>query len=369
VKFLDDFRDPALAEQCTKAILHLGTGHWKIMEVCGGQTHAIIKNGIDRILADRVTLLHGPGCPVCVTPAELIDQAVTLASREDVIFCSFGDMLRVRGGGRDLLSVKAAGGDVRTLYSPLDCLHIARDNPQQEVVFFAIGFETTAPVSACVVRQACQHGLRNFSILNAHVLIPPAIETILSAPQNQVQALLAPGHVCSVTGCAEYERLSIEYGIPIVITGFEPVDILQGIHMAVSQLEQGQARMENQYRRVVQYQGNKAAQALVRQVFRVVDRNWRGLGVIPGSGLALREEYEEYDAGKRFGLAESGAEASTSCIANMVLQGRRKPPDCPAFADTCTPERPLGASMVSSEGACAAYFRYCRNYKHANVTE
>jgi len=368
VKLLDEFRDPTLAKRYADSIRCLSRRHWNLMEVCGGQTHAIVKNGLDEILAEQITLLHGPGCPVCVTPAELIDQAVSLASRDNVIFCSFGDMLRVRGSGEDLLAVKAAGGDVRTLYAPLDSLAIARDHPDREVIFFAIGFETTAPVTACLIRQTRQLRLQNFSILNAHVLIPPAIETILSSPDSRVQALLAPGHVCSVTGCTEYERLAIEYGVPIVVTGFEPVDILQGVHMAVSQLEQGEARMEIQYRRAVRPGGNEAARDLIDQVFEVVDRNWRGLGVIPNSGLSLREEFEEYDAAVRFGLSTSRVEDESPCISRLVLRGLKKPPDCPAFAVSCCPERPLGASMVSSEGACAAYFRYQRRDTSAHVT-
>ena len=365
MKFLDDYRDPAAAAQLAGAILEAGINHWKVMEVCGGQTHAIVRNGIDRQLADKVTLLHGPGCPVCVTSTDLIDKAIALASREDVIFCSFGDMLRVRGSEQDLLSVKAQGGDVRTLYSPLDCLEIAREHPDKQVIFFAIGFETTAPVNASVVYQAYQQGVRNFSILCAQVLIPPAIAAILDSPECQVQALLAPGHVCSVMGCSEYEQLCSRFHLPIIVTGFEPVDILQGIHMAVAQLEQGHARLENQYARAVKPDGNKVARDMIDRVFRVVDRTWRGFGVIPKGGLSLRDEFVEFDAEKRFELTDRPVEDSSVCISSLILQGIRKPCDCPAFAESCTPERPLGAPMISSEGACAAYYRYSRQSENS----
>ncbi|RKX26330.1 MAG: hydrogenase formation protein HypD [Candidatus Zixiibacteriota bacterium] len=358
MKYVDDFRNPATATEYVRAITSLSTKRWTIMEVCGGQTHAIVRNGIDRQLTDTVILLHGPGCPVCVTPTDLIDKAIELASRENVIFCSFGDMLRVPGHEQDLLSVKAKGAEIRTLYSPLDCLEIAQHNPDKQVVFFAIGFETTAPVNASVVYQAHQKGLHNFSILCAQVLIPPAIAAILESPECRVQALLAPGHVCSVTGCGEYEQLATRYRLPIIITGFEPVDILQGIYMAVAQLEHEQARLENQYTRAVRSEGNKEARYLMSRVFHVVDRTWRGLGVIPSSGLALRDEFTEFDAEKRFELTSRQVEDNSQCISGLILQGIKKPCDCPAFGGDCTPERPLGATMVSSEGACAAYFRY-----------
>lgn len=363
MKFVDDFRDPVLAMQYVKAITDLSTRNWVIMEVCGGQTHAIVRNGIDRQLTGTTTLLHGPGCPVCVTSADLVDKAIELASRRDVIFCSFGDMLRVRGSNQNLLSVKALGGDVRTLYSPLDCLEIARNNPSKEVVFFSIGFETTAPVSASAVYQAHQQGLRNFSTLCAQVLIPPAISALFQSEECRVQALLAPGHVCSVMGCAEYEALCSRFRIPIVVTGFEPLDILQGIHMAVSQLEHGQSVLQNQYARVVTAQGNLAAQELIARVFRIVDRTWRGLGEIPSSGLTLRDEFAEYDAERRFELTSQQLEVKSPCISGAILQGLRKPCDCPAFGSDCTPERPMGPSMVSSEGACAAYYQYGRSNK------
>lgn len=360
MKFIDDFRDPALARKYVRAITDLSTRNWMIMEVCGGQTHAIVRNGIDRELANSVALIHGPGCPVCVTATDLIDKAIELASRREVIFCTFGDMLRVRGSDQDLLTAKARGGDVRTLYSPLDCLEIARDNPQKEVVFFAIGFETTAPVNACAVLQAQRAGIHNFSILSAQVLIPPAIAAILSSPECRIQGMLAPGHVCSVMGCSEYESLSSRYRIPIVVTGFEPVDILQGLYMVIRQLEQGKARLENQYARAVTQGGNEGAQEMINRVFCAVDRTWRGIGDIPSSGLALREGFAEFDVEKRFALTSQPSQDTSPCIGGLVLQGLKKPYECPAFDGDCTPERPLGAPMVSSEGACAAYYRYSR---------
>jgi len=360
MKFLDDFRDPALATRWADETLRQCRQRWSIMEVCGGQTHAIVRNGIDRRLSEKITLIHGPGCPVCVTPVEKIDKALALAARPEVVFCSFGDMLRVPGSDRDLLTARARGADVRTLYSPLDCLPIARRQPDKEVVFFAIGFETTAPVTACALLQARKEGLRNFSILCAHVLIPPAIAAIMNSPDCRVQALLAPGHVCSVTGCSEYEALSKRFRIPIVVTGFEPVDILQGIFFATRQLERGKARLENQYSRAVAVDGNRAALKMIGQVFKPVDAAWRGLGEIPASGLALREEFAEFDAENRFELNVAPADDSSHCISGEILQGLKKPPDCPAFARECTPESPLGAPMVSSEGACAAYYRYSR---------
>lgn len=366
MKFIDDFRDPAPAKQYVKAITDLSTKDWVIMEVCGGQTHAIVRNGIDSQLADKVTLLHGPGCPVCVTATDLVDKATELAARRDVIFCTFGDMLRVRGSDQDLLTVKALGGDVRTLYSPLDCLQIAREHPRKEVVFFAIGFETTAPVNACAVLQAQQAGIHNFSILCAQVLIPPAIAAILSSPKCRIQGLLAPGHVCSVMGCSEYESLSSRYRIPIVVTGFEPVDILQGIYMVIRQLEYGEAKLENQYARAATPTGNEVAQEMINRVFFVTNRTWRGVGCIPSSGLTLREEFAEFDADKRFELSNRPSQDTSPCISGMVLQGLKRPYECPAFAGDCTPERPLGAPMVSTEGACAAYYRYsCSEQGHA----
>lgn len=330
------------------------------MEVCGGQTHSIVKFGIDELLPESVTLVHGPGCPVCVTPVELIEKAIEVASIPNVIFCSFGDMLRVPGISRDLLTVKAAGGDVRIVYSPLDALKLAIDNPQREVVFFAVGFETTAPANAMAVFQAEQQGARNFSLLVSHVLVPPAMEAILSSPENRVQGFLAAGHVCAIMGYTEYEPIARKYRVPIVVTGFEPLDIMQGIYMCIRQLENGRAEVENQYSRSVKREGNLAAQKLIRDVFCVVPRKWRGVGEIPQSGLGLREKYARFDAETRFGIADHTADEPAECMSGLILQGIKKPHECPAFGLRCTPEHPLGATMVSSEGACAAYYQYRR---------
>jgi hydrogenase expression/formation protein HypD len=358
MKFIDEYRDAAAAQQLAAEIARMVTKPWTIMEVCGGQTHSIVKFGIGELLPPTLALIHGPGCPVCVTPVELIDKAVEIASRHGVIFCSFGDMLRVPGTGKDLFAVKAAGGDVRIVYSPLDALKIAREEPGKEVVFFAVGFETTAPANAMAVYQAHLESVKNFTVLVSHVLVPPAIRAVLSSPNRRVQAFLAAGHVCTVMGYAEYEPIAGEFRVPIVVTGFEPVDILQGILMAVIQLEEGRAEVENQYTRSVQREGNTVAQELIGKVFRVVDRKWRGIGEIPHSGLGLTDEYAGYDAERRFGVARYVAEECGECISGMVLQGMKKPVECPAFGTRCTPERPLGATMVSNEGACAAYFRY-----------
>ena len=360
MRYVDEYRDRSAAIRYAHAIERLTTRPWAIMEVCGGQTHSIVKYGIDELLPKQITLLHGPGCPVCVTPLELIDKATQIAARPEVVFCSFGDMLRVPGSTRDLFSVKAAGGDVRIVYSPTDALQIARDNPGKEVVFFAVGFETTAPANAMAVYQAREQRIPNFSVLVSHVLVPPAIEAILSAPDNLTQGFLAAGHVCTVMGYEEYVPLAKKYGVPIVVTGFEPVDILQGILMCVHQLESGRTEVENQYLRSVRKQGNVPAQQLVTRVFRVVPRKWRGVGEIPHSGLGLREEYAAYDAETRFGVASYTAEEDSECISGQVLRGIKKPRECPAFGGRCTPERPLGATMVSNEGACAAYYRYRR---------
>jgi len=360
VKFVDEYRDPVLAERLVNAINQLVTRPWTIMEVCGGQTHSIMKYGIDQLLPARVVLLHGPGCPVCVTPVEILDKAIEIATRPDVIFCSFGDMLRVPGSQGDLLSAKAAGADVRIVYSPLDAVKLAQAHPGRQVVFLAVGFETTAPANALAVDQAARLQLENFTVLVSHVLVPPAIEAILSAPANQVQGFLAAGHVCAVMGSAEYEPIAQRYRVPIVVTGFEPVDILQGLYMCVKQLEEGRSEVENQYARAVRANGNRPAQELIRKVFRVIPRKWRGIGEIPASGLGLREEYSAYDAELRFDVAGKTVEESSECISGLILQGRQKPPDCPAFGSRCTPEQPLGATMVSSEGACAAYYRYAR---------
>ncbi len=360
MKYLDEYRDAAKARQFADALQRVTTRPWRIMEICGGQTHAIVKFGIDELLPAGITLIHGPGCPVCVTPLELIDKAIEIAARPEVIFCSFGDMLRVPGSHQDLFSVKAAGGDVRMVYSPLDAVKLAREHPNRQVVFFAVGFETTAPANAMAVFQARQQGLANFSLLVSHVLVPPAMEAILSSPTNQVQGFLAAGHVCTVMGCAEYEPLARKYRVPIVVTGFEPLDILQGIYLCVAQLEAGRAEVENPYARSVRPEGNRPAQQLIKEVFRVIPRKWRGIGEIPQSGFALSEAYRDFDAEERFGVAGYTAEESPDCISGLVLQGLKKPHECSAFGTKCTPEHPLGATMVSSEGACAAYYRYRR---------
>jgi hydrogenase expression/formation protein HypD len=358
VKFVDEYRDAEVAARLARSLAETVTRDWTIMEVCGGQTHSIMKFGIDQLLPPQVALLHGPGCPVCVTPIEILDKAVAVASRPEVIFCSFGDMLRVPGSRSDLLSVKAAGGDVRIVYSPLDAVKLAVSNPDKEVVFLAVGFETTAPANALAVYQAAQRQLANFSVLVSHVLVPPALEAILSASENRVQAFLAAGHVCAVMGYTEYEPIVAKYRVPIVVTGFEPVDILQGVYLCVKQLEEGRAEVENQYVRSVRREGNLPAQELVRRVFQVVHRKWRGIGVIPESGLALQTEFAAYDAELKFGLVEVSVEESSECISGLILQGRKKPDECPAFGTRCKPEHPLGATMVSGEGACAAYYRY-----------
>jgi hydrogenase expression/formation protein HypD len=330
------------------------------MEVCGGQTHTIVRQGIDQLLHDVVEMIHGPGCPVCVTPLEQIDRALALASRPGVIFTSFGDMLRVPGSTGDLLRVRAAGGDVRVVYSPLDAVALARAHPDRQVVFFAVGFETTAPANAMALWRALALGLENFSLLVSHVTVPPALTAILEAPGSRVEGLLAAGHVCAVMGWWEYEPLAARYRVPIVVTGFEPVDLLEGILMAVRQLESGRHVVENQYVRSVRRDGNRPAQALMERLFVRVDRAWRGLGVIPGGGLALRPEFARFDAEHRFGLQGVHATEPAGCRAGEVLRGALKPPACPAFATACTPEHPLGAPMVSSEGACAAYYQYGR---------
>lgn len=358
MKFVDEYRDRATVETLTAAIRSTVHHPWTIMEICGGQTHAIVKHGIDRLLPQEITLVHGPGCPVCVTSVELIDRAVAIASRPEVIFTSFGDMLRVPGSSRDLLSVKAAGGDVRIIYSPLDAVDLAVKNPGRKVVFFAVGFETTAPANAMAAVQARRMGLTNFFLLTAHVLVPPAIAAILGSPANRVQAFLAAGHVCTVMGYEEYLPLAASFHTPIVVTGFEPVDILHGILLAVRQLEEGRAEVENQYSRVVRREGNAGARRVIADVFEPSDRTWRGIGTIPMSGFRLRPAFASMDAEQHFDVGHLEAHESPLCIAGSVLQGIRKPHECPAFGRECTPERPLGAPMVSSEGACAAYYRY-----------
>ncbi len=360
MKFIDEYRDANAVQRYAQALKRITHKPWTIMEVCGGQTHSIVKFGIDELLPESVTLVHGPGCPVCVTPVELIEKAIEVASIPNVIFCSFGDMLRVPGISKDLLTVKAAGGDVRIVYSPLDALKLAIDNPQREVVFFAVGFETTAPANAMAVFQANQQGVRNFSLLVSHVLVPPAMEAVLSSPENRVQGFLAAGHVCAIMGYTEYEPIARKYRVPIVVTGFEPLDIMQGIYMCIRQLENGRAEVENQYSRSVKREGNLAAQKLIREVFCVVPRKWRGVGEIPQSGLGLREKYARFDAETRFGIADHTADEPAECMSGLILQGIKKPHECPAFGLRCTPEHPLGATMVSSEGACAAYYQYRR---------
>lgn len=358
MKFIDEYRDADAVKEYTAQIKKIVTRHWNIMEVCGGQTHSIVKFGIDELLPKEITLIHGPGCPVCVTPLEQIDKAIELASRKDVIFCSFGDMLRVPGSKKDLLSVKAEGGDVRILYSPVDALKIAKENSAEEVVFFAVGFETTAPANAMAVYQAKEQGIKNFSILISHVLVPPAIEAILSSPHNKVQAFLAAGHVCTIMGYEEYFPIAEKYKVPIVVTGFEPLDILQGVLMCAKQLEEGRAEVENQYSRVVSKEGNKFAQEIIKKVFTLSDRKWRGIGEINQSGLTLSEDYKEYNAEVKFNLNDIKVDEPKECVSGKILQGLIKPNQCEAFGTLCTPEHPLGATMVSSEGACAAYYRY-----------
>lgn len=365
MKFIDEYRNSEIIARYLQNIKSLTTRPWTIMEVCGGQTHAILKHGIDRLLPDKITLLHGPGCPVCVTSTELIDKAIALAARPDIIFCSFGDMLRVPGSAKDLLAVKSEGGDVRICYSPMDALTIAHENPSRQVVFFAIGFETTAPANGMAVYQAHKQKINNFSILCAQVLIPPAIESILSSGNGRVSAFLAPGHVCTVSGLPDYEKISSKYSVPIVVTGFEPLDIFQGIMMAIKQLEQGQAITENAYSRVVKHNGNIPARKLLDRVFKVVDRDWRGFGIIPNSGLALSDEYASFDAEKRFDLRHIEAKVVSECISGLILQGVKKPFECTHFGSRCTPEKPLGATMVSAEGACAAYYRY-KKFENSN---
>lgn len=360
MKFLDEYRDGPTAKKYARMISELTTRDWTIMEICGGQTHAIVKFGIDTLLPNKITLVHGPGCPVCVTPVETIDRAVAIAARRDVIFTSFGDMLRVPGSNKDLLTIKSEGGDVRIVYSPLDALRIARQNPAKSVVFFAVGFETTAPANAMAVWQAKQHAIKNFSILSSHVLVPPAIEAILSAPSNRVQAFLAAGHVCAVTGFESYFPIARKYRTPIVVTGFEPVDILQGLYLAVKQLEEGRVDVENQYSRAVRREGNREAMELIGKVFEVSDRKWRGIGTIPHSGWTLRADFARHDAEKIYEVEKIETKESVVCISGEIMRGMKKPQDCPAFGAECKPEKPLGAPMVSSEGACAAYYHYGR---------
>jgi hydrogenase expression/formation protein HypD len=358
MKYLDEYRDAELVHKGLAEIKRITTRPWSLMEICGGQTHSIMRHGLDELLPEGIELIHGPGCPVCVTPLELIDKAIAIAARPDVIFCSFGDMLRVPGSDEDLFRTRADGGDVRVVYSPLDAVKIAQQNPTKQVVFFAIGFETTAPANAMSVWQAKQLGVKNYSILVSHVRVPPAMRAILSSPYNQVQAFLAAGHVCAVMGYWEYPPIAEEFKIPIVVTGFEPVDLVEGILKAVKQLEAGQHEVENAYGRAVTLEGNKPAQKIINQVFEECDRKWRGIGTIPLSGWRLREEFNDFNAELRFDVGAIATKESPLCISGLVLQGRKKPNECPAFGKACTPEHPLGATMVSSEGACAAYYRY-----------
>ena len=360
MKLVDEYRDSGVVARLSAEIRRTVTRPWTLMEICGGQTHSIVRNGLEALLPDGIELVHGPGCPVCVTPVELIDAAIEVAARPGVVFTSFGDMLRVPGSKSSLLEARATGADVRIVYSALDAVKLAAANPASQVVFFAVGFETTAPGNALAVLQADALKLDNFSILVAHVLVPPAIEALLASPECRVQAFLAPGHVCAIEGSEPYERLCARWHVPIVVTGFEPVDLMEGILLAVQQLEAGSARIENQYRRAVSQAGNVPARAAVEQVFEVTDRAWRGLGVIGKSGLALRPRFAQYDAVVRFGVVMEAVDEVGGCLSGLVLQGLKKPRECPAFATLCTPENPLGAPMVSSEGACAAYYHYGR---------
>ncbi len=360
MKYLDEFRDPELAGRLLAEIRGAVTREWAIMEVCGGQTHSIIRNGIDQILPEAIELIHGPGCPVCVTPVEMIDRALAIAARDGVIFCSFGDMLRVPGSSGDLFSVRARGGDVRVVYSPLDAVTTAAENPDREVVFFGVGFETTAPANAMAVHQARERGLHNFSMLVSHVLVPPAIEAIMRSPECRVNGFLAAGHVCTVMGTQQYEPLAARYRVPIVVTGFEPLDVLDGIRRCVIQLESGRAEVENAYQRAVRSEGNVPAQQMLDRVFDTTERQWRGIGMIPDSGWNLSAAYAEFDASRRFDLVELSVAEPARCRAGEVLQGQIKPSECACFGGECTPRSPLGAPMVSSEGACAAYYRYRR---------
>jgi len=360
MKYLDEYRNPAKVKSLLREIEAIVTQQWVIMEICGGQTHAFLHHGLDAMLPPQIELVHGPGCPVCVTPLEQIDRAVAIASRSNVIFTSYGDMLRVPGSTKDLFSIRAQGGDVRVVYSPLEAVQIAEANPDKQVVFFAIGFETTAPANAMTVLQAKNKDIKNFSVLVSHVRVPPAMEAILSSKSNRVQAFLAAGHVCAVMGFHEYPPIAEKYHVPIIVTGFEPIDLLNGLLAAVKQLESGRSVAENQYQRAVKFGGNQSAQKTIASIFESVDRKWRGIGVIPRSGWGLGPEFQRFDAEKRFAVENILAQESPLCIAGEILQGLKKPLQCAAFAKACTPQTPLGAPMVSSEGACAAYYKYHR---------
>ena len=361
MKYITEYRDAARVRDVLDEIHRITTRPWRLMEVCGGQTHSIIRHGIDQLLPGEIDMIHGPGCPVCVTPQELIDQAIAIAALPDTIMVSFGDMLRVPGSQKDLFQVKAQGGDVRVVYSPLECIKIAQDNPGKEVVFFGVGFETTAPANAMAVHQAKQLGVPNFSMLVSHVRVPPVLDALLSSEDVEVQGFLLAGHVCVVMGFWEYHPLVDQYHVPMVVTGFEPLDVVQGILMTVRQLEQGRALVENAYARAVVEAGNQPAQAIINTVFESCDRNWRGIGNIPGSGWKLRADYEPYDAARRFSVGHIQTQESPLCHAGEVLKGVMKPNECPAFGKECTPRKPLGAPMVSSEGACAAYYNFGRH--------
>ena len=369
MKYLDEYRDLETAKKLSEEIKKITTQNWNIMEICGGQTHSILKYNITELLPPEITLIHGPGCPVCVTPLELIDKAIKIAKREDVIFTSFGDMLRVPGSEEDLLSIKAKGGIVKMVYSPLDAVKIAKENPDKKVVFFAVGFETTAPANAMSVLEAQKNDIKNYSILCSHVLVPPAIEALLSSPENKIQGFLAAGHVCTVMGYEEYIPLVEKFKIPIVVTGFEPIDILQGILKTVKQLENKECKIENQYSRVVKKEGNLAAKKLLEKIFVTTDRKWRGIGEIPMSGWKLKDKYSIHDAEKIFEVGDIVTKESSLCIAGKILQGINKPVECEAFGKKCTPEHPLGAPMVSTEGACAAYFHYGKIKRNELVNE
>jgi hydrogenase expression/formation protein HypD len=361
MKYIDEFRDPKIAHRLVEEIKRTVSREWTMMEICGGQTHTLVRYGFEEMLPKEINLVHGPGCPVCVTPLEVVDKAIEIAAMPNVIFVSYGDMLRVPGSSKDLFHVKADGGDVRVVYTPMDALKLARANPEKNVVFFGIGFETTAPAHAMAVLAAKREGLKNFVLLASHVLVPPAIETLLSAPQNCVQAFIAPGHVCTVVGFDQYEFIAQEYKVPIVVAGFEPLDLLEAIHMLVIQLEEGRHEVQNQYARSVSRYGNLAAQRAVEEVFEVCDRKWRGIGEIPMSGMRISPRFAEFDAERVFGLEDRQVEESKDCIAAQVLMGLKKPLDCLAFGAGCRPESPLGAPMVSPEGACSAYYQYKRH--------
>jgi hydrogenase expression/formation protein HypD len=363
MKFLSEYRDAHLVKELVEDISAITTQPWTIMEVCGGQTHSLVKNGILEMLPKEITMVHGPGCPVCVTPISIIDEAIALAQKPKVILCSFGDMLRVPGSEKNLLEAKATGADVRMVYSPLEAVKLAAENPLREVVFFAVGFETTAPANALSVIQAAKAGISNYSILASHVLVPPAMEAILADPETVVNAFLAAGHVCTIMGIEEYKPIAEKYHVPIVVTGFEPVDLLHGIYLAVKQLEEGRAEVENQYARVVQREGNLLAKDAIEKVFTVSDRDWRGIGTIPASGWEVGNTFSAFDARKKFNLQPMQERENKNCIAGDIMKGKKKPFDCPLFGTVCTPEHPQGAPMVSSEGSCAAYYHYANSVK------